>query len=472
MNYKIICEEIDSKYLSISALFENVNKNSQTIQLPAWRPGRYEIQNFAQFIRKVQAFSSEGSPLEMKKVSKDSWSVQTAGNEKIRIEYEFYADIQNAGGSFIDKKFFYLNPINCLVYIEEKQNEACELEIEFKHNKDVACGLTHVKNKNSTHFKASSFHDLVDSPIMISDKIQHQSYEASGCTFHIWIKGNTEIPFEQLIKDFKKFTEEQINIFGEFPEPEYHFMLWLMPNAFYHGVEHRNSTMMTLGPISQPFEEFYTEILGLASHELFHTWNVKRIRPIELMPYDYSRENYFETCFVAEGLTTFYGDWILFRSNAFSQDQFTKEFEATLRRHFENADTASESLLQSSYDLWLDGYKKGIPDRKVSVYHKGAIAALILHHEIQMATKNTKGLDDVMKSLWDKHGKPFIGYSLKDYIEICEDIAGVGLSHYFEKVIAGSESIWDETQAALSHIGFKLSKSREGYARLTPQLKR
>jgi len=346
------------------------------------------------------------------------------------------------------------------MYIEEKQNEECLLQINFGNNADVACGMKFSKKEHITIFQTPTYHDLVDSPLMISSKIQHKTYVCNRQTFHIWIKGKIEVEWNTVLTDFKKFTQEQINIFGDFPEKDYHFLLWMLPNAYYHGVEHKNSTMMTLGPDGQKFEEMYGDLLGLASHELFHTWNVKKIRPKELLPYDYSKENYFNTCFVAEGLTTFYGDWILYRSGVFSKEQYKKELETTLRRHFENTDNASQSLLESSYDLWLDGYEAVVPDRKVSVYHKGAVAALILQELFQ---KSTKSLDDLMKLLWLKFGKTNIGYTYEDYQKCCEEILGENLFEYFDEVIAGNKSLFGQTQKALERLAFLMTKNENGY---------
>ncbi|MGR3810235.1 M61 family metallopeptidase [Jiulongibacter sp. NS-SX5] len=466
MNYKISRKTSDSKYLSIKALISEIHSDLLEIKLPAWRPGRYEIQNFAQYIRDLKVFSDNGDQLETSKTSKDSWQIRTGGNQKIEVQYEFYAEIENAGGSYVDQSFFYLNPINCLIYVEDRQEVDCSLAIDFEANDVIASGMPFTKNGTVSTFQAKSFHEIVDSPIMISDSIQHRFYKVQETEFHIWIKGNTEIQWSTVLKDFEAFTAKQIEVFGEFPEPEFHFMLWMMPNANYHGVEHFNSTMMTLGPVSQPFEEFYTDFLGLASHELFHTWNVKRIRPKELLPYDYSKENYFETCFVSEGLTTFYGDWMLHRSGVFSKEQYQKELETTLRRHFDHADQATESLLQSSYDLWLDGYKKGTPNRKVSVYHKGAVAALILNHIITTETQGNKSIDEVMRLLWLRYGSPLIGFSYEDYIAICEEVCGTKLDNYFDTVIAGNHSIWEPAKSAIEAMGFTLSKNAEGFTQL------
>lgn len=135
--------------------------------------------------------------------------------------------------------------------------------------------------------------------------------------------------------------------------------------------------MIVLGPDDEG-EGLYTDLLGVSSHELFHAWNIIRIRPQELLPYDFTKENYFTTCFVAEGVTTYYGDLFLRRSGIFDDVAYYRELQVYMKRHFENNRDAQQSLAESSWDLWLDGYEKGIPKRKVSVYHKGALVALIL----------------------------------------------------------------------------------------------
>ena len=176
-----------------------------------------------------------------------------------------------------------------------------------------------------------------------------------------------------------------------------------------------------------------------------------------MLPYDFTRENYFQTCFVAEGVTTYYGDHILRRSEVFNEAAYLKELHVTLKRHFENNGRAVQSLLESSWDLWLDGYEKGVPDRKVSVYHKGAIAALILDLHIRQVSDQTRSLDDVMRLIWQRFGKPFVGYTLADYRAITEEVAGESLDWYYEVCITGHESLLLLTVNYLKYMGLSLS---------------
>jgi predicted metalloprotease with PDZ domain len=151
---------------------------------------------------------------------------------------------------------------------------------------------------------------------------------------------------------------------------------------------------------------------------------VIRIRPAELLPYDFSRENYFPTGYVAEGLTTYYGDLLLARSGFFSPTEYLAELNGTLNRHFTSSNGAALSLTESSLDLWLDGYVAGVPGRKVSIYHKGTLTALILDLEIRQLTNDARSLDDVMLGLWEQYGQKNMGYSHADYVALVEEVAG------------------------------------------------
>ena len=222
--------------------------------------------------------------------------------------------------------------------------------------------------------------------------------------------------------------------------------------------------MMVLGPATQDPAEFRRELLGLASHELFHVWNICKIRPIELRPYDYSRENYFSTCFIAEGVTTYYGDEMLRRAQVFSPTEYQKELETICRRHFETAEPAELSILESSLDLWLDGYKSGVPFRKVSVYHKGALVAFILDHWIRLATQERASLDTVMQRMWQHFGETQIGYTYTDYQAIVSEfLPKKQVETYFKRFIEGTDSVWEPVQEVLQHRGLpRLCRTASG----------
>ncbi|AYA37451.1 M61 family peptidase [Hymenobacter oligotrophus] len=423
------------------------------LQLPAWRPGRYEIQNFGQKIQRVEAFDADtAEPLPLRKLTKDRWEVANATGRTVRVQYNFYAHQMDAGGSWLDESQLYLNGIQCFMYAEGRQAEPCQLTLALPDGWRIACGMTQTA---PNVLEAASFDVLVDSPLIASPTLQHASYEAGGLPFHVWVQGNEARPnWEVIVRDFKAFSEEQLRLFGSFPAADYHFLNEILPYKHYHGVEHINSTVITLGPAEQLMnEELYKDFLGVSCHELFHAWNIKSIRPAEMMPYDYTRENYFRTCFVAEGITTYYGEYLLARANVRTAWQYFDELNTVLRKHYDDHGRANLSVADASMDLWLDGYKAGVPDRKVSVYHKGALVALLLDLHIRRRHNHRRSLDDVMRRLWQEFGQTGIGYTEQDYQRVVTEVAGEDMNWYFDGHIYGTAELEGPLDEALRFAG-------------------
>ena len=463
MHYRLSADRDAPHYIAVEARLTDINTSFVELQLPAWRPGRYELQHFAKNIQRFSIVDGDGQPVSFRKTTKDRWLVKANGATELTVRYNYYAllptpNLLNAGSSFISDTLLYVNPVNLCLYAEGRIGEPCTLELAIPDNWTVACGL---KRGEDTRFRAADFYELVDCPLMAAPAMQHVQYEVQDTTFHVWIQGGRRTDGEptfdvdRLVRDFSLFSEKQIELFGEFPEPDYHFLTLILPTAYYHGVEHRNSTVLVLGPNDEG-EGLYQDLLGVSSHELFHAWNIIRIRPTELLPYDFTKENYFETCFVAEGVTTYYGDLMLRQSDVFDDAAYLKELQVLLKRHFENNGQAAQSLAESSWDLWLDGYDKGVPDRKVSVYHKGAIAALILDLHIRRSTNHARSLDDVMRAMWQQYGKPFIGSRLDDYRAVTEAVAGESLDWYYDWCIFGNEPLEPLLNQYLAWVGLEV----------------
>jgi predicted metalloprotease with PDZ domain len=426
------------------------------LQLPAWRPGRYELQNFAQKIQRVEVSDAEtGQPLPYRKVTKDRWEVADVAGRSVRVGYNFYAHQMDAGGSWLDATQLYLNPVQALMYAEGHQDLPCQLTLVLPPDWRLACGLP---QSAPNVLQATNFDQLADAPLIASPTIRHEQYEAGGLPFHVWAQGEEAlINWPRLLADFKAFSEEQLALFGGFPVADYHFLNQFLPYKHYHGVEHHNSTVITLGPAELLMHEaLYKELLGVSCHELFHTWNIKAIRPAEMQPYDYARENYFRTCYIAEGVTTYYGDYLLTRSHVRTPDQYLEELNLVLRKHYDDAGDQNLSLADASMDLWLDGYKPGVPDRKVSVYHKGALTALLLDLTIRQLHGHARSLDDVLRRLYEAFGKTGLGYTDEDYARIVSEVAGRKMQVYFDKFINGTAPLQEPLDKALHTVGCQL----------------
>jgi predicted metalloprotease with PDZ domain len=444
-------------YLQVQMTFEVAATTTEALelQLPSWRPGRYELQNFAQKVQQVvveDAATTEALPY--RKLTKDRWQVAGAAGRTVRVRYNFYAHQMDAGGSWLDESQLYINGVQCFMYIEGRQVETCQLQLELPENWQIACGLS---QSGPNTLQARNFDELVDAPLIASPTLVQHTYVAQGIPFSIWVQGECAPDWARLLRDFAAFSEEQLTMFGGFPVSDYHFLNQILPYKHYHGVEHMNSTVIVLGPAELLMTEgLYKELLGVSCHELFHTWNIKSIRPVEMQPYDFTRENYFRTCFIAEGITTYYGEYLLARSNVRTAEQYFAELNIVLRKHYDDYGRYNLSLADASMDLWLDGYKPGVPDRKVSVYHKGALVALLLDLTLRRLSHHQRSLDDVMRRLYEEFGLTGVGYTEEDYIRIVTEVAGRDMKTYFDKFIYGTAPLEEPLDKALSFVGCTL----------------
>ncbi|MBK6266675.1 M61 family metallopeptidase [Marivirga sp. S37H4] len=445
-----------SEFLQVEVTFTEIARNSLSVsaRLPTWRPGRYQLGNFAKNIRNFIARDEKGNTLDTLKQSPHHWKILLNESRTVKISYEYFTSEIDGGSTYVDEEQWYLNFINCMIYLENQLEVKCEIELAVPNEWEIAAGLA---QKGKTLF-ANTFYQLVDSPVIASQVLKKLQYNVNGIDFNLWFKGDIQLTYQdKILSDFEKFTQEQINTMGDFESDSYHFLFQIPDQKAYHGVEHLNSTCIVLGPAKEfNNEEFYDNFLGISSHELFHYWNIIRIRPEEMFPYNFTRENYFSTGYVAEGVTTYYGDLFLVRSGVKTIEWYQEELNKLLKRHFDNFGRHNYSVANSSMDLWIDGYEAGTPDRKVSIYVKGAIIALLLDLQIMIESKGEKSLDDVMRYLWSNYYKKNKGYSPADYLKVAELVLGDDLSSYKIDFIEGTVPVEGKLAELLPEFGFEL----------------
>ncbi|MDQ3072984.1 MAG: M61 family peptidase, partial [Bacteroidota bacterium] len=454
--YYISSNNPQSHFIEIEVKVATRGAGKLHFQLPSWRPGRYELANYAQNIQRWNVYGRQENALAFRKLNKDLWEVNCEGKEEVTVRYTYYANQLDAGASYVDGTQLYINPVNCCIYVPERILEPCSLNVDVPEGYEIATALNF---KNNTA-QIKDYHQLADSPFIASAVLQHETYSIGEYLFHIWIKGNARPDWKRVIKDFKGFTQSHIELFGELPVKEYHFLFQLTPHSFYHGVEHLDSTVICIGPGHRLMEpDIYTEFLGVSSHELFHSWNVKSIRPMEMFPYDYTKENYTKLGYVTEGLTTYYGDLMLIRGGVFDWSGFQRELNKFLSRYYENEGRQYMSLAYSSFDTWLDGYKPGVPDRKISMYIKGALVGIMKDLIIRKNTENGRSLDDVMRSLYTGHAKQKKGYSEVEYIKLLQSHAECLPERFFERFVDGLDPLEESLPELLEYVGLHLIKS-------------
>lgn len=454
MQYIISSKKPHSRYIDVELIINNLQSDEVFLKLPNWRPGRYELVNFAKNIQQFKITTSDGTnKVGFEKVDKSTWKINTKGQSSIKIIYNYYANQLDGGACFVSNEQLYFNPIHCCMYVEERMNQEHTVFLNIPDDWKIASGM---RREDKLLF-AKDYHELVDCPVIASPTLQHKEYTSNGIPFHIWVQGDCNPDWDIWLKDFKAFTDLQIATMQEFPAKDYHFMIQVLPVTFYHGVEHLNSTVLAIGPGDKINErKNYIELIGVASHELYHSWNVKTIKPSAFVPYKYEAENYSRSGYVYEGFTTYFGDNYLVRSGVFSKEEYFHELEKRINKHLNNFGRFNMSVADASFDTWLDGYVPGVPNRKVSIYDEGSIIAMAID---LMCLNNTKGrmrLDYVMVALYQDFGKNNYGYSDRDVRFMCEAISEMAMTDVFDNYIFRATSYIELIQESLGYAGCSL----------------
>lgn len=460
MKFLIESQNPVSQFIQITLYIPVRHLSQVKLQLPAWRAGRYQLANYVQNIRSLQVIPPNGDTLSHSKLTKDLWEFSPDHVGEYQVRYEYYCARMDAGSCWVDDEQLYLNFVNCCFEVEGRSEERIQIEVNLPEYFKFCTTLLSENNE----FYASNFQQLADSSFLASQSLTHESFDLEGTVFHLWFNGQIHFDLTEFKTDVRGFSDKLIEAFGEFPVEEYHFIYQLLPYSHYHGVEHQRGTVITFGPAESLVERKHrNELMGVSCHELYHAWNVCQIRPLEIMPYDFSKEAYHEAGWIVEGITTYMGDIFLLRSGYFSLEEYFETFEKIFNREAVNFGWKNQSILESSFDLWIDGYIAGTPDKKVSIYTHGALIAFCLD---AMLLDENSSLHQVMKLLWKRFGKPKVGYTMEEVWEVVLSQTGhpIYFNQFFEDFIAGKEGIFPIVEKHLASLGFELKvKAKEDH---------
>jgi len=449
--------------------------NEQVLVMPVWTPGSYLIREFERHLQNFAATDASGRPLKWEKVNKNSWRIETNGSRDWRASYQVYANELSVRTNEVNSDHAFWNNAALLVYPVGLLNAASVLHILAPQPWKVATGLPPVPGEKNT-FRAENFDILYDSPVEVSN-FKTLSFEVKGVPHRIVIDGEGNYDPEKMRADVKKIVETEVELMGgEIPYHDYTFILHLREKTG-GGLEHLNSTALgyprfgfgperpeqsdsvnSAGPGAPP-PKTYRGFLSLVAHEFFHLWNVKRIRPDALGPFDYTKENYTKLLWVAEGITDYYARVVLRRANLISEKDFLKEnakgfqtFQDTPGRFVMNAE-------ESSFDTWIKYYRQdeNSDNSQISYYDKGAILGLLLDLEIRKQSHGAKSLDDVMRYLYAEFYKKNLNYTPEDFQKACELAAGSSLEQFFARYVRGLEEL--DYDSALAVAGLRLDKT-------------
>ena len=439
IEYSISPAQGNSHILHIEIKISGSRQQMTSFRMPAWRPGRYVIQNFARNVLKFSVADGQGNALPFHKTDKDTWQVKNNGAATVIARYDYYAAEFDGGNSYYDDREIYLNPITCLMYIPGREMEPASLFIENKNRWPVATALPY--NAKSGKFSAENYHELADSPIVISPHFSMIEFKAGGRPHEIMMLGDYRYDEKRISGDFRKMIEASKNIFGELPTPRYVFFYHLVDYRYGHGVEHKNSTAIVSGPANFADPGYYRSFLGVATHEYFHLWNVERIRPAAILLPDYSKERYSENFWFFEGVTSYYTPVVLQRAGLLKSQKFLREFAGAINAYRQNYGRKVTSPAKSSFESWTHSMGRTPPNSQLSFYLTGKLLGMALDLEIRHQTKNKKSLDDVMHLLWQNFGRQNIGVPENGIQKAVEKISGTSFQAFFDNFVYAANPI-------------------------------
>jgi predicted metalloprotease with PDZ domain len=473
INYTLSMPEPWTHYFKVKMVVDNlksideIKKNDYVdLKMAVWTPGSYLIREYAKNVEGFEA-TDGNKPLKFEKINKNTWRIY-GKNDKIEVKYKVYSFELSVRNSFLDDSHGYLNGASMFLYVADLKNSPSTLTIEpYKNWNSVSTGLKKIADDKFQYF-SPNLDILIDSPIEIGTH-KVLNFTSSNIPHKLALYSNAPLLADEklTIETFKKVTEAAASVIGEHPCEDYTFIIHQLPGVG-GGLEHLNSTTCMTSPNAFVNESTFKNSMSLFAHEYFHLWNVKRIRPIALGPFDYENENYTHMLWVSEGMTSFYEDNILLRAGIYTPDEYIKKELAAIGSIENQVGQSVQSVADASWDAWIKYYRPNENSRNstISYYDKGGVLGALLNLYIIGETKGKKNLDDVFRYLWKEYyKKQNRGYKDEEFQKACELAAGKNMDSFFQKYVWSTEEI--NYNDFYKYVGMTLIKE---YDTITPFL--
>ncbi|HJU55921.1 MAG TPA: PDZ domain-containing protein, partial [Pyrinomonadaceae bacterium] len=414
----------------------------------------YLIREFERHVQDFEAADAQsGSALAWEKTNKNTWRVETQGAKELRITYKVYANELSVRTNDLNDRHANWTNVGLLMYPEGHLNAPSTLRVVPFGDWKVATQLPAVAGEPNT-FRAENFDVLFDSPVEVGN-FKTISFEVRGVPHRFVIDGDGNYDTERMRRDAQRICEALAAMMGELPAKDYTFFTHMFTRDD-GGLEHLNSSSLIMERNSFRNPAYYHYFLALVSHEYFHLWNVKRIRPDALGPFDYSRENHTKLLWVAEGITEYYGWHMVRRAGLFPEEDYLAKLSSVIDEVQGTPGRLKMSVEEASFDAWIKYYRRdeNSVNSQISYYDKGQLIGLLLDLEIRKLSKGAKSLDDVMRHLYAEFYKKNRNYTPADFQRAAEMMAGASLENFFARYVRGREEL--DYNAGLNVVGLQL----------------
>jgi len=464
INYSIAPKDLAGHLFAVTVVVNKPDVEGQVFALPAWIPGSYMIREFARNIVQIRA-ESDGKPVKLDKLNKDTW-IAAPCKGALTLHYEVYAWDLSVRAAHLDQTHGFFN--GCSVFLRVQDQEHLPHVVDIRRLADPACKAWRVATslpelKAARYgfgtYVATDYDELIDHPVEMGT-FELASFKAHGVQHDVAVTGKVpNFDMVRLTADLKQICEAQIALFEpkslRAPMERYVFQVMAVGEG-YGGLEHRASTALLCSRNDLPVKgvadmsDGYLTFLGLCSHEYFHTWHVKRIKPAAFVPYDLQTENYTPLLWLFEGFTSYYDDLMLVRSGVINVPAYLKRVERTVNNVLRGSGRSKQSVADASFDAWVKYYRQdeNAPNALVNYYTKGSLIALALDLTIRVKSGGKTSLDDVMRALWQRYGRDFFsagedqrGITEAEVEALIGEVSGMKLRRFFDRYVRGTEDL-------------------------------
>jgi predicted metalloprotease with PDZ domain len=445
ISYSLKMPRPQNHYFQVEMQVEQVKQKTATVKLPVWAPGSYLVREFSRHLNQVKAYSLQGAALPVIKKTKNAWEIDLKGQTSFVLKYEVYAFELSVRTSFLDETHGFVSGPSMFMYLDGHKETGGELLVQPHSSfKRISTGLTQksdVKQGNNQTFTFDNYDQLVDCPIEIGNQYEFD-FEAAGVKHTVAMYGEGNFDPERLKEDMVKIVEEETKVVGVNPNKRYVFIVHNVVGGD-GGLEHCNSTVLSVDRWTYDGSN-YINFLNLVAHEYFHLWNVKRIRPIELGPFNYDQEVYTNYLWVMEGFTSYYDELILRRCGFYSQEEMAKKIQIAVNYVESSVGARVQPVAHASFDAWIKAYRpnENSSNTTMTYYSRGMIIASVLDVMIIKQSNGKECLDHLMKDLYQTYymGKNR-GFTDAEFKACLTKHTGQDMAEFFLKYIDGTEVI-------------------------------
>lgn len=458
--YTIRMPAPESHTASVEARFPTGGADSLDLMMAVWSPGYYVQENYYTRVNDLTAKSPDGTVLSVEKPQPNRWRVRTNKAPTVVLTYTLRADRRSVTGNWVGADYAVLNGAPTFITTVDTTRRTREVTVELPPQwKQTATSLAAAPDGNPNHYRAQSYDELVDSPI-IAGNISMHSFNVAGATHILADVGDVPAAWdgELAARNLEKFARADAAFWGTLPFKKYVFLNVFRPSG--GGLEHLNSTLLSSSPKSEKGGDI--RWLQYVSHEYFHAFNVKRLRPVELGPFDYEHPPKTPSLWIAEGVTTYYGNLLASRGGLGTSDDVLRSLSRDIASLQNSPGRFAQTLAQASLGIFSSSGTSGVgvdTTKGISYYEKGHILGFLLDARIQRATQGRKSLDDVMRLAYARYGKAR-GYTPEEFVAVASEVAGQDLRPFFHSMVETTAEL--EYDDALQWYGLRFAPAQDG----------